>query len=109
MLSHLGLEVGRVIPPPEPDPNFFFGLRVGLRPEIFYKTQARARVRPEPDWVSPQSTPLAAAACFVVGQNWRSEMEAAGIESSDLAVEDEARRILLDRTAEKIARKQAEW
>nr|XP_029119886.1 beta-carotene hydroxylase 2, chloroplastic isoform X2 [Elaeis guineensis] len=51
-----------------------------------------------------------AAVCFVVGQNRSSEMkEAAEIESSDLAAEEEeARRILLDRTAEKIARKQAE-
>nr|ABS76147.1 beta-carotene hydroxylase [Elaeis oleifera] len=51
-----------------------------------------------------------AAVCFVVGQNRSSEMkEAVEIESSDPAAEEEeARRILLDRTAEKIARKQAE-
>lgn len=51
-----------------------------------------------------------AAVCFVVGQNRSSEMkEAKEIESSDAAAgEEEERRILLDRTAEKIARKQAE-
>lgn len=51
-----------------------------------------------------------AAVCFVVGKSPSSEIkEAEEIESSDAAAEEEEkRRILLDRTAEKIARKQAE-
>ncbi|XP_038976283.1 beta-carotene hydroxylase 2, chloroplastic-like [Phoenix dactylifera] len=51
-----------------------------------------------------------AAVCFVLGQSRGSEMEEAEETAiSDAAVaEEEERRILLDRTAEKIARKQSE-